>query len=172
MSDTLVNRVAESGLITLRPEEWIPKDEIMEFDLKPFLFQGLMLREQDFRDQIKKHAWDSYKAKVVCVHCSADAIIPSWAFMLVTAMLAPVAKSVFYGTQAQWTSGQMLMIIDQINAETYRDQRVIIKGCSNGVVIGPEVFVALSAKLVPVVQSLMFGEPCSTVPVYKRPKGA
>lgn len=172
MSDTLVNRVTESGLITLRPEEWIPKDDVMDFDLKPFLFQGLILREQDFRDQINKYDWNPYKDKVVCVHCSADAIIPSWAFMLVTARLAPLAKNVFYGTEVQWTSGQMLRVIDQINAETYRDQRVIIKGCSNGVVIGPEVFIALSAKLVPVVKSLMFGEPCSTVPVYKRPKGA
>lgn len=172
MSDALVNRVASSGLITLKPEEWAPKDLPVTFDLKDFLFMELILKEQDFRDQMKSHPWTSYQDKVLCVYCSTDAIIPSWAYMLVATMASPYAKEVFFGTTEQWVSRQLLQYIEQLDLTPYLDQRVIIKGCSDEVTIGPEIYVALTARLVPVVKSLMFGEPCSTVPVYKRSKGA
>lgn len=170
MSEMLVNKIAESGLITLRPEEWISDQSLAEFDLKNFLFMGMILKEKDFRESMKNLDWSQYKDKVLCVFCSADAIIPSWAYMLVATNAAPFAKNVFYGNAAQWRSAQLLKLIEQLDITQYKDQRVIIKGCSEEFSIGPEIYLALTHKLVPVVKSLMFGEPCSTVPVYKRPK--
>jgi len=172
MSDALVNRVASSGLITLKPEEWAPATKPDSFDLKDYLFMSLILKEQDFRDHMKSHDWDNYKDKVLCVFCSADAIIPSWAYMLVATMASPMAKEVFFGGPEQWMSRQLLNYIDDLDLSPYQDQRVIIKGCSDEVTIGPEIYMALTNKLVPIVKSLMFGEPCSTVPVFKRTKGA
>jgi len=171
MSDALVNRVASSGLITLKPEEWAPSTRPESFDLKDNLFMGLILKEQDFRENMKSHDWSQYKDKVLCVFCSADAIIPSWAYMLVTTMASPIAKEVFFGTPEQWMSRQLLNYIEQLDLTPYQDQRVIIKGCSDEIAIGPEIYVALTSRLVPIVKSLMFGEPCSTVPVFKRSKG-
>ena len=172
MSDALVNRVASSGLITLKPEEWAPSTQPQVFDLKDYLFMALILKEQDFRESMKTHDWSQYKDKVHCVFCSTDAIIPSWGYMLVATMAAPYAKEVFFGTPDQWISRQLLQYVNQLDLTPYTDQRVIIKGCSDHVAIGPEIYVALTSRLVPVVKSLMFGEPCSTVPVFKRPKGA
>jgi hypothetical protein len=172
MSDALVNRVASSGLITLKPEEWAPAQSPVVFDLKDYLFMSLILKEQDFRDSMKAHDWAQYQDKVLCVYCSTDAIIPSWGYMLVATMAAPFAKEVFFGTPDQWISQQLMRHIENLDLAPYIDQRVIIKGCSDHVAIGPEIYVALTSRLVPVVKSLMFGEPCSTVPVFKRPKGA
>jgi len=172
MSDALVNRVASSGLITLKPEEWAPAQSPMVFDLKDYLFMSLILKEQDYRDSMKTHDWTQYQDKVLCVYCSTDAIIPSWGYMLVATMAASYAKEVFFGTPDQWVSKQLMHHIENFDMTPFVDQRVIIKGCSDHVAIGPEIYVALTSKLVPVVKSLMFGEPCSTVPVYKRPKGA
>ena len=170
MEKTLVNKVAESGLITLKPETWVPSVPVAAFDLQEHLFQGLILKEQDFRDTLKTMDWSVYKDQVLCVYCSTDAIIPSWAYMLVATYAAPFAANIFYGNQEQWVGHALLRHIEQLDITEYKDQRVIIKGCSDEFPIGPEVYVALTAKLVPVVKSLMFGEPCSTVPVYKRPK--
>ena len=170
MSEILVNKIAESGLITLKPEEWIPDQSLAEFDLKDYLFMGMILKEKDFRDSMKNHDWTQYKGKVVCVFCSADAIIPSWAYMLIATHAAPFAQNVFYGNAAQWRSTELLQLIAELDVTPYKDQRVIIKGCSEEFAIGPEIYLSLTNRLVPVVKSLMFGEPCSTVPVYKRPK--
>jgi hypothetical protein len=120
---------------------------------------------------MKAHPWSDYTGQVLCVFCSTDAIIPNWAYMLVTAYAAPVTDQVFFGSTDQWIQQHLLKHISQMDVTTYQDQRVIIKGCSDGVVIGPEVYIALTEKLLPAVKSLMFGEPCSTVPVYKRPSG-
>ena len=172
MADTLVNKIAESGLITLRPEEWVPDVVPNVFDLKNFLFMELILKEQEFREMMKKHDWAQYKGLPLCVFCSADAIIPSWAYMLIATHANPFTQDIFFGTKEQWINQQLLDHIDGLDISPYIDQRVIIKGCSDGVVIGPEIYMALTNKLIPVVKSLMFGEPCSTVPVFKRPKGA
>ena len=172
MSETLVNRIAGSGLITLRPEEWAPVTPVALIDLKDFLFMELILKEQEFRDKLKVHDWNQYQDKVLCVFCSTDAIIPNWAYMLIAAQASPFAKEVFFGTQQQWISRQLLAHIASLDITRFTNERVIIKGCSDGVDIGPEIYVALTQKLVPVVKSLMFGEPCSTVPVYKRRGGA
>ena len=172
MSDTLVNKIANSGLITLRPEEWVHDITPAVIDLKNFLFMELILKEQDFREMMKTHDWAQYQGKPICVFCSVDAIIPSWAFMLIATHAIPFTQDIFFGTPEQWISQRLLRHVDELDITPYIDQRVIIKGCSDGVVIGPEIYMALTNKLVPVVKSLMFGEPCSTVPVYKRPKGA
>ena len=168
MSDQLVNRVAASGLITLKPEEWLPSVEPLLFDLKDYLYMGMILKEKDFREQMAAYDWKSTAGRVLCVFCSADAIIPSWAWMLVGSLAAPHAREVFQGTLAEWQTRQLLRHVEALDAETYRDQRVILKGCSDKMPVGPEVYLALTVKLVPVVKSLMFGEPCSTVPVYKK----
>lgn len=170
MSDALVNRVAASGLITLKPEEWIPATQPEVFDLKDYLFMGQILKEQDFRTAVKEHDWSRYLQKVICVYCSTDAIIPSWAFMLVASMLSPHAEEVFFGSPVAWTNHKLIEHIRQMDLKPYEDQRVIIKGCSDHFAIGPDIYMALTGRLVPIVKSLMFGEPCSTVPVFKRTK--
>ena len=172
MSEALVNRIANSGLITLRPEEWITATKPNAFDLKDYLFQGLILKEQDFREKMKHHEWKRYTHSPLCIFCSVDAIVPSWAFMLIASNASPYASEIFFGTPAQWISKELLQHIHQMDEGQFRDQRVIIKGCSDEFEIGPEIYVALTRKLVPVVKSLMFGEPCSTVPVFKRSKDA
>lgn len=169
MSDALVNKIAASGLLTLKPEEWASSAHPEVFDLKDFLFLGQILKEKDFRAAVKTHGWSQYQNKVLCVHCSTDAIIPNWAYMLVTSMASPFAKEVFFGSPDQWINQQLLDHIEQLDLTPYVDQRVIIKGCSDHLAIGPDIYMALTGKLLPVVKSLMFGEPCSTVPVYKRP---
>ncbi len=170
MSDTLINKIANSGLITLRPEEWVPDQQPASFDLKDYLFMELILKEQDFRAAMKVFDWKFYADRPLCVYCSADAIIPNWAYMLVATNASPFASEVFYGTPKQWMSYRLLKHIEALDIADFTDQRIIIKGCSDGVEIGPEIYTALTMKLVPVVKSLMFGEPCSTVPVYKRSK--
>ncbi len=172
MSEILVNKIANSGLITLRPEEWAPTTSPATIDLKDFLFMELILKEQEFREMMKIHNWSQYKDKSICVYCSVDAIVPSWAYMLIASNASSFATEIYFGTPQQWISQKVLSYIDHLDVNQYRDQRVIIKGCSDGIEIGPEIYVALTNKLVPVVKSLMFGEPCSTVPVFKRSKGA
>ncbi|HUR30060.1 MAG TPA: DUF2480 family protein [Saprospiraceae bacterium] len=172
MSEALVNRIANSGLITLRPEEWAPSTQPSAIDLKDFLFKGLILKEQEFREMMKQHDWKQYSGTTLCVFCSADAIVPSWSYMLIASNASPFVKEIFFGTPQQWTSSLLLAHINGMDINEFKDQRVIIKGCSDDVEIGPEIYVALTNKLVPVVKSLMFGEPCSTVPVFKRSKEA
>lgn len=131
---------------------------------------GQILKEKDFREMVKTHDWSQYREKILCVFCSTDAIIPNWAFMLVTSMASPFTKEVFFGSPDQWINQQVLNHIEQLDLTPYTDQKLIIKGCSEQMAIGPDIYMALTGKLLPVVKSLMFGEPCSTVPVYKRPK--
>ena len=168
MSDTIVNKVAQSGLITLNLEDHFPKDEIKKFDLKDFLFMGLILKEKDFRGALKDLDWDTYKGQYVASTCTADAIIPLWAYMLVTTYLQPVAKDIFVGTTEEMHKYLFLQAIDEIDASAYTGQRIVIKGCGE-LPVGDFAYAALTKRLLPVVKSLMYGEPCSTVPVYKSP---
>lgn len=172
MSETLVNKIAESGLITLRPEEWVDKTATAAFDIKPFLFHELILKEKDFREAMKSHDWSVYQDQVLCVYCSADAIIPSWAYMIIATRATPFAKQIFFGNREAYITQSLLQYVGQMDITPYKDQRVILKGCSDAFPIGPEVYIALTARLVPIVTSLMFGEPCSTVPVFKKSKAA
>jgi hypothetical protein len=168
MEEVLVNKVAESGIITISLEQFIPSEEnIVVFDIKPFLFREMILREKDFRLSLAEHNWEPYLGKQVTVTCSVDAIIPMWAYMLISSALTPVAAYVFAGTGEEMIAHLILKNIEALDVTEYTDKRVVIKGCGDKVM--PEAaYLAITNKLRPVVKSLMYGEPCSTVPVYKK----
>jgi hypothetical protein len=153
MADVIVNKVAESGLISFDLETLYPQQTRKVFDLKDHLFMGLILKEKDFRAALLQIDWNEYKDAAVAITCSADAIIPMWAYMLVVSYLEPVAL--------------LLKNIDGVNADQYADKRVVVKGCGD-VAIPEAAYVAITQKLRPVAKSIMYGEPCSTVPIYKK----
>lgn len=165
----LVNRVAQSGLITLNLEDYFPKHEMVTFDLKDHLFKGLILREKEFRLAIKEHDWSQYSGKVLLVVCTADAIIPLWAYMLVAARAANYAIDIFQGTEEEYIKKYMLQELQKIKAVDYQDKRIVIKGCGDRPVPAA-AYLEMTRLLQPSTRSIMYGEPCSTVPVYKRPK--
>lgn len=168
MSDEIVNKVANSGLITIDLEEFYPKGERVLFDLKPLLFHELILKEKDFREFIKQHDWALYKDKMVAITCTADAIVPTWAFMLVSIALEPFAKKIVFGNLETLEAILFNEALGSINYPDYKDQRVVIKGCSN-LPVTTNAYVELVKGLRPYVKSIMYGEPCSTVPLYKAP---
>ncbi|MBL7816857.1 MAG: DUF2480 family protein [Saprospiraceae bacterium] len=165
----LVNRVAESGLITLNLEDFFPKEEVAVFDIKDYLFMGLILKEKDFREACKNHDWAQYGGKHLVIDCTADAIIPVWAYMLVTVQAAPFAKEIFQGNTESFYKTYYAQKLADFDATQYEGKRVVIKGCSDKPV-PPAAYVNLTHKLQPFVQSIMYGEPCSTVPIFKRPR--
>jgi hypothetical protein len=167
MSEEIVNKIAQSGLITLDPADFIPREKIMVFDLKDFLFMGMILKEKDFREALKQYDWESLRDQTVTLTCTADAIIPVWAYMLVTTYLSGIAKEVLMGNELEARRQLFQRKLSELPVEPYRDQRVLIKGCGDEL-IEEFVYTALTQKLVPVAKSVMYGEPCSTVPVYKR----
>ncbi|MFT4062608.1 MAG: DUF2480 family protein [Edaphocola sp.] len=168
MEATIVNKVADSGIVTLSLEQFLPGAESMAlFDIKPFLFQEMILREKDFREAMTAFDWRVFDRKNVAVTCTADAIVPMWAYMLVAARLQPYASSVTWGSMSDLDTALILKGIENFSAEALADKRVVIKGCGNRTL--PEAaYLAISLKLLPLVKSLMYGEPCSTVPVYKK----
>ncbi len=168
MSDEIINKVANSGLVTIDLEEFYPVGQRVVFDLKPLLFQELILKEKDFRDFIKQHDWTQYKDKFVAVMCSVDAIIPTWAFMLVGIALEPFAKKTIFGSLENLETALFNESLHRINFIDYIDKRVVIKGCSN-LPVPINAYIELTQKLKPFVKSMMYGEPCSTVPLYKAP---
>lgn len=167
MADVIVNKVAESGLISFDLETLYPQQAKKVFDLKDHLFMGLILKEKDFRAALLQIDWNEYKDAAVAITCSADAIIPMWAYMLVASYLEPVASTVFFGTEEQMIQYLLLKNIDDVNAEEYADKRVVVKGCGD-LAIPEAAYVAITQKLRPVAKSIMYGEPCSTVPIYKK----
>lgn len=167
--DTIVNKIAASGIVSLDPADFLPKGEILVFDLKPFLFREMILKEKDFREALKTNDWEQYQNKPVTITCTAEAIIPMWAYMLITSYLEEVASDVLFGDTNEAIKQSAIKNIDQLNPEIFRDQRIVLKGCGDKSVPA-DVYIALMKKLKPVVKSVMFGEPCSTVPVYKRKK--
>ncbi len=164
--EPIVNKVAESGLITLDLAPYLP-DQITVFDLKPFLYMEMILKEKDYRAALQSHDWEQYSGKNVAVLCSADAIVPVWAYMLAATYLEPVAASVFFGTEEELTKKLLCERINAIALDEFTDKRVVIKGCGD-VAIPDAAYLAVTAHLRPVVKSLMYGEPCSTVPIYKK----
>ena len=167
MSEPLINKVAESGLISLDLAQYIPNNEIVVFDIKPYLFKELMLKEKDFRASLATIDWSEFENKIVGIFCSTDAIIPMWANMLIVANLSPYVKSVFFGDENKTRELVLLEEIQKIDPSVFTDQRVVVKGCGD-TPIGESAFIAITQKLRPVVKSIMYGEPCSTVPVYKK----
>jgi hypothetical protein len=166
-AETIVNKVAQSGLITLDLADYIPREEKAVFDLKGFLFMELILKEKDFREALKQHDWSQYTGKNVAVTCSADAIIPNWAYMLVMMYLQPVAANIVIGDTATLQKTLLLKNINAIDPTGYADQRVVIKGCGDEAV-GDYAYAEITRLLLPVAKTIMYGEPCSTVPVYKK----
>jgi hypothetical protein len=167
MSETFVNKVAESGLISLDLASFLPANELVLFDMKPYLFMELILKEKEFRQSLSEIDWSQYQDKIVGIYCSTDAIIPMWANMLVVSNLNPFAFAVYFGDENKVREQILLESISNINASDYTDQRVVVKGCGE-TPIGESAYVAITQKLRPTVKSIMYGEPCSTVPVYKK----
>ncbi len=168
MSDVIVNRVTESSLSTIDLENFFPGEEVLVFDLKNFLFMELMLKEKDYREALKTHDWRQYDGKIVGVTCSNDAIIPMWAYMLAGAYLEPIAKAVFFGDSDTVKQELLLRNIRKIDVSEFEGKRVVIKGCGE-MPIKEKAYLEITILLRPVVKSIMYGEPCSTVPVYKQP---
>lgn len=169
MDKPLINRVANSGLNVFNLEEHYPTTPIKKFDLKPYLFKELILKEKDFRAALKEIDWSTYKDNIVLIYNSNDAIIPVWAYMLVSTYLNEIAAEIFQGTQDEYLKLHYSKVIQNIDAESYTDERVIIKGCSNKAVPA-FAYTAITYKIKPFAKSIMYGEPCSTVPIYKKPR--
>jgi len=166
MNEPFVNKVAESGLITIDLETYLPKGETAVFDLKAHLFMGMILKEKDYREALKNTDWSFYKDKNVALTCSADAIIPVWAWMLAATYLQPVAKEIVMGDEKELHKTLFLKNLAAIDTREFADKKVVIKGCGE-IPIGDYVYMEITKLLCPVVKSIMYGEPCSTVPVYK-----
>jgi hypothetical protein len=165
--DEIVNKVAASGLVTIDLEELFPSGERAGIDLAEQLWQGLALREKEFRVWIQSRDWSQYQGKHVAVFCSVDAIIPAWAYMLVASALSDYAATVVHGSTAELEQVLFRNMIDALVVSDYSDKRCVVKGCSK-LPVPQSAYSHLVVRLRPVVRSIMFGEPCSTVPVYKR----
>ncbi|KPM47161.1 DUF2480 family protein [Jiulongibacter sediminis] len=169
MAEEIINRVASSGLISLDLEDYYHPGERVVYDLKDNLFMEAILREKDFREFLKEHDWSTYQGKNVAITCSVDAIIPTWAYMLLTLKLEPFANCVVFGSLEDLETKLYENALNGIDFDQYSDARVVVKGCSK-VEVPTAIYVEISRRLQPVVKSLMFGEPCSTVPLYKKPR--
>jgi len=163
-----VNKVAESGLITLNLEDFYPKEHIKVFDLKEYLFMELILKEKDFRTALIATDWSVYQNANVAITCSADAIIPMWAYMLIASYLQPIAANIVFGDEAKLINALILKNLQSFNAAEFTDKRVVVKGCGD-ISIPETAYVEITNQLRPYVKSIMYGEPCSTVPIYKKP---
>ncbi|MFA5296638.1 MAG: DUF2480 family protein [Lutibacter sp.] len=167
MNDEIVNRVANSQLKTIDLEDLYPKGTRTVIDIKNWLFHEQILKETDFREHLKNHDWSQYKDHYVALTCTSDAIIPSWAYMLITTYVSPFAKKIVAGNLIVLETSIFQDIIFHFNVEEFVGKRVIIKGCSNKPI--PETaYIQLIEKLQPLVKSIMFGEACSTVPLFKK----
>lgn len=167
MADEIINRVANSKLVTLDLEDFYPDGKRVLFDIKDWLFQGLVLREKEFRQQIKEHDWAQYQDGYLAIACSTDAIIPPWAFMLITVNLEPFVQKVVTGNLEALETSIYQDIIKNMDVSHLKNKPVIIKGCS-GKPVPTSAYSMLTAKLKPIAKSIMYGEACSSVPLYKR----
>ncbi len=165
----IINRVAQSSLVTFDLEDYYHKGERVVLDIKDNLYMGLMLREKDFRDFVKEHDWSQYVGKNVAITCSVDAIVPTWAYMLLATKLSPYANMLVFGTIEELEAALFREALAKVNLESLKDAKVIVKGCSN-FPVPVSAYVEITRLLSPVVASLMYGEPCSNVPIYKKPK--
>jgi hypothetical protein len=165
MPDEIVNKVASSGLITLDLSDYLPK-EIVEFDVKEFLFMQIILKEKDFRDRLTAFNWSVFKDKNVAVFCSIDAIIPAWAYMLISSYLQPIVASFNYGNKEATEEKLLLDKITLLDIGQFKDHRIIVKGCGDKA-IPLSAYLEITRLLRPIAKSIMYGEACSSVPVYK-----
>ena len=167
MEDTIINKVAQSGLITLDIEKFFPSEEVVFFDLKNYLFMDLILKEKEYREALKNVNWKQFEGKNVAIGCTTDAIIPLWAYMLAVTYLQEFAADIIFGDETQLINTILLKNIQKIDAKEFEGKRVVVKGCGDKKI--PEsAYVEITKILYPVAKSIMFGEPCSTVPIFKR----
>jgi hypothetical protein len=167
MSEEIINKVAQSQLQSLDLETYYPKEPIAVFDLKPFLYMGLILKEKDFRSGLQNTDWSQYRDRIVGVTCSADAVIPVWAYMLVASCLEPFAREIIMGDEKKVVEQILLRKLQEIDLSEFADKRIVVKGCGD-LPIPESAYMEITRRLVPVAKSIMYGEPCSTVPVYKK----
>ena len=169
MADLIINKVAQSALVTLDLERFYPEGETVLFDLKDHLFMQLILKEKDYRESLKNIDWTSYQNKNVAITCSTDAIIPMWAYMLAVSYLEPFAREIVFGTEEHLFNVLFIKNIGKAGVKDYEGKRVVVKGCGDKKI--PEsAYVEITRMLRPVAKSIMYGEPCSTVPIFKAPK--
>lgn len=169
MEKEIINRVAQSAIETIDLEDLFDHGEKMLYDLKNNLFEGIILKEKDFRNFLKTNDWSVYKDKHVAIYCSVEAIIPRWAYMLLTVYIEPFAKTIVFGDLSVLEIELFRIAISKIDSQKYMGKNVVIKGCSK-FNVPTTAYVELSRKLRPYVANIMYGEPCSTVPIYKKPK--
>ena len=167
MSEEIINRVAKSGLITLDLADYAPNKEILEIDIKQFLFNQIILKEKEFRDKIKGFDFNLYKNSITTIICSSNAIIPMWGFMLVASNLKKVNAKIYSGNKQTVFQKIFLENIDRINPSDFENKKLIVKGCST-IPISQDLYIAITNKLQKNISSLMFGEACSAVPIYKK----
>jgi hypothetical protein len=167
IQENIVNKVAASGLITFNLEDYVEKGERVLYDIKDNLFHGLILKEQDFRAFVKDHNWAQYQDKNVAITCSADAIVPTWAYMLLANKMKPYANEIVFGTFDVLETVLFSKALAKVDLTKFEGQRVVVKGCGDAEV-PVSAYVEITALLTPVVKSIMYGEPCSTVPIFKR----
>ena len=167
MSEEIVTKVANSGLISFDLEDYYPKGKRVTIDLKDWLFEGLVLKEKDFRIAVSNYDWSQYQGQYVAIYCSADAIVPVWSYMLICNSIKPFAKKIIKGSKEDLESFIFQEIINNIDTKPFKNQRVIIKGCSN-LPIPENAYISITNKLSTVAKSLMYGEACSYVPIFKR----
>jgi len=167
MSEEIINRVTQSGLLTLDLEDYYPREEIAVFDLKPLLFREMILKEKEFRAGLQEIDWSRYAAKILAVTCTADAIIPAWAYMLVAVHARPYARSIVLGDRQAALQQTFLVNLQTIDPDAFTDKRVVVKGCGD-LAVGAFAYLEITRLLQPVVKSILYGEACSNVPVYKK----
>lgn len=166
MPDEIINRVANSKLVTIDLEEYYPEGKRVLFDIKDWLYEGFVLREKDFRTQVAKHNWSQYQNNYIALTCSTDAIVPGWAYMLLSIHLEPFAKKIVIGNLETLETSLYQEVLSQLNINDYKNKPIIIKGCANKPV-PQNAYIMLATKLKPIAKSIMYGEACSSVPLYK-----
>jgi len=167
MKDEIINRVSKSNLITINLEDFYLDGKRQRIDISQWLYKGLILREKEFRQAIDKLDFSLFKDNYIALYCSSEAIIPSWAYLLIATKLAPFSKKIVVGGLEQLEISIFQEVIDALDITKFKDKPVILKGCSTKLI--PEtVYIMLVERLIPVVSSLMYGEACSTVPLFKR----
>jgi len=169
MAEEIVNRVAKSPIVTFNLETYYHKGERVVYDLKENLFQEMILREKDFRAFVKEHDWSAYEGKNVALTCSVEAIVPTWAYMLLATKLQPYAHKVVFGSLGDLENALYQEALSQVDPEDFRDRPVVVKGCGD-LPVPTFAYVEITQLLMPVAKTIMYGEPCSTVPIYKKPR--
>jgi hypothetical protein len=167
IQENIVNKVAQSGLVTFNLEDYYDQGERLVYDIKDNLFHGLMLREKDFREFVKTHDWSFYAGKNVAITCSADAIVPTWAYMLLSNKMRPYANEIVFGSADTLETVLFTKALAKVDLSKFAGERVVVKGCAD-IEVPVSAYVEITNLLTPVVKSIMYGEPCSTVPIYKR----